>query len=63
MPLPPRCKNKLNNLKDIYDLIRCTDAPGYPKAYIEINNFMLELFDAKIRNKKINAKIKITKKK
>ena len=44
-------------------LIRCTDAPGYPKAFIEINNFKLELFDAKIRNKKINAKIKITKKK
>lgn len=55
--------NKQNDLKTIYDLIRCTDAPGYPKAFIEINNFKLELFDAKIVKKKINAKIKITKKK
>ena len=55
--------NKQNNLQNIYDLIRCTDAPDYPKAFIEINNFKLELFDAKIRNKRINAKIKITKKK
>ena len=55
--------NKQNNLKDIYDFIRCTDAPGYPKACIETNNFKLELFDAKIGNRKINAKIKITKKK
>lgn len=55
--------NKQNNLQNIYDLIRCTDAPDYPKAFIEINNFKLELFNAKIGNKRINAEIKITKKK
>ena len=55
--------NKHNNLQDIYNLIRCTDAPGYPKAFINTKNFKIELFDAKLVKKEINGKIKITKKK
>lgn len=38
------------SLSDIYDYIRMLDAPGYPKAYINIGKNKVELFDAKFNN-------------
>lgn len=55
--------NKIKNLKEIYNLIRSTDATTYPKAYLNFNNFKIDLFDASLYKTSINAKIKITKKK
>jgi len=53
---------KEKNLKYIYDFVRANDAPGYPAAFINYNNFKLELYDAKLVSKKLYAKIKISKK-
>lgn len=55
--------NKIKNINDFYNLIRCTDADGYPKAFIDFKNFKIEFFDAKLKKDKLNAKIKISKKK
>ena len=38
------------NLIDIYDYIRMLDAPGYPKAYINIGKNKVELSDTKFNN-------------
>ncbi len=55
--------DKLKNINNLYNLIRCTDADNYPKAYLSFKNFIVELFDAKLKSKILYAKIKITKKK
>tara|TARA_A100001015_G_scaffold305950_1_gene399448 strand:+ start:1639 stop:2301 length:663 start_codon:yes stop_codon:yes gene_type:complete len=51
------------NIKKIYNFIRMLDAPGYPNAFLEFKNFKIEIYDAKLKNKYLNAKIKILKKK
>ena len=38
------------------------DAPGYPNAFLEFKNFKIEIYGAKLKNKYLNAKIKIFKK-
>jgi methionyl-tRNA formyltransferase len=47
----PRRKPEQSNLKyakykNLYDFIRMLDAKGYPRAYIDINDFRLEFCDA-----------------
>tara|TARA_B100000780_G_C21070101_1_gene430543 strand:+ start:252 stop:914 length:663 start_codon:yes stop_codon:yes gene_type:complete len=54
--------DKHKSINDLYNLIRCTDADNYPKAYLSFKNFMVELFDAKLKSKNLYAKIKISKK-
>lgn len=54
--------NKQKSITDLYNLIRSTDADNYPKAYLSFKNFLVELFDAKLKNKNLYAKIKISKK-
>ena len=39
------------------------DAPGYPNAFLEFKNFKIEIYNAKLKNRHLNAKIKISKKK
>lgn len=56
-------KNKIANLIDLYNLIRSTDVDQYPRAYLKFKNFIIEIFNAKLSNKSINAQIKISKKK
>ena len=56
-------KYEINNLIKFFDLIRSTDAPGYPTAYLNFKNFYIEIFNAKMFKKTINAQIKISKKK
>lgn len=54
---------KSTNIKKIYNFVRMLDAPGYPNAFLEFKNFKIEIYGAKLRNKYLNAKIKIFKKK
>jgi methionyl-tRNA formyltransferase len=58
--------SNINNLKEIntiYDYIRMLDAEGYPKAFIENENFKFEFSRASLKaNGEINADIKIIKK-
>ena len=56
-------KYEINNLIKFFDLIRSTDAPGYPSAYLNFKNFYIEIFNAKMSKQTINARIKISKKK
>ena len=47
-------QSKLTNLKSIdelYDHIRMLDCEGYPKAFIELENFKLEFEQSKIIDK------------
>lgn len=50
---------KNTNLSNIHDFIRMLDAPTYPKAFINYGNFRLEFDYAKLKDKKISAKVKI----
>lgn len=54
---------KQKNIIELYNFIRCTDADGYPKAFLDFKNFKLEFFNAKIKKKNLYAEIKISKKK
>jgi len=50
----------LSNI-EIYDFIRMLDAPGYPKAFISMNNKKLEFSNAQLINGELTANIKIGK--
>lgn len=56
----------IEGLKDpekMYDYIRMLDAPGYPKAFIEVGNIKLEFSRASLKSdKSIIADVRITKK-
>jgi len=54
--------NKINNLNKLYDFLRMLDAPGYPKAFIELNKFKFIFSDIVKRKKIISAKVKIINK-
>ena len=47
----------LDSIEKIYDYIRMLDADGYPKAFIEIENFRLEFVDSEIVGDKIKARV------
>ena len=57
-PSQSNIKN-LNNIEEIYDNIRMLDAEGYPKAFLELNDFKLELYNAHLENGEINASVRI----
>jgi methionyl-tRNA formyltransferase len=50
------------SLNQVYDYIRMMDAPGYPKAFIEKNEYCLEFKDAELINNKLSAKVTFIKK-
>ncbi len=55
--------SKLKELEKIYDYIRMLDAEGYPKAFVEFDNFKLEFSSAKMdENATLEAHVRITKK-
>ena len=61
-----KCDSKMNgikNLNHLYDHIRMLDAPGYPKAYIQMNGFIFEFEDAHLDTytSKLQASVKIKK--
>lgn len=55
--------SKLKTIEDIYDYIRMLDCEGYPKAYLEMNDFKLEFNRASLKaDKSIIADVRISKK-
>lgn len=54
---------KVTSIKNFFNLIRATDAEGYTKAYLDFNNFKIELFNARLFKNYLNAEISIKKKK
>lgn len=53
----------LQTTTEIYDYIRMLDAPGYPNAYLETQNFRFEFLDASLINDEtITANVRISKK-
>lgn len=54
---------KLETLNQVYDYIRMLDCEGYPKAYLEIENFRLEFSRASFKDDQtIYADVRIIKK-
>jgi methionyl-tRNA formyltransferase len=54
--------NKLDKTRKVYDFIRMLDDDNYPRARLEIKNFIFELSDAKIQNRKLTGKFLLKKK-
>jgi len=53
----------LESIEQIYDYIRMLDADGYPRAFIEIENFRIEFSEASTQsNKELIANVRIIKK-
>lgn len=54
--------SELEDLNKIYDYIRMLDAEGYPKAFLETENFRFEFSRASLKKDKIIADVSIIKK-
>ncbi len=46
-------------LQNIYDFIRMLDAPGYPKAFLKIDSFKIEFFNADFNEDKISGTFEV----
>ena len=47
------------SISQLYDYIRMLDAEGYPKAFLECNNYKLVFENAEVDGKQIHAKVSI----
>lgn len=59
-------QSNIKTLKDIsianlYDFIRMLDAPSYPKAYLELDNLKIELFEVIIKDGKLEGRFEVSK--
>ncbi|WP_421775359.1 methionyl-tRNA formyltransferase [Gracilimonas sp.] len=55
--------SKLSIMEEVYDYIRMLDCEGYPKAFIETENFKFEFNRASLKaDKSIKADVRISKK-
>lgn len=52
-----------DSLGGIYDYIRMLDAEGYPKAFLESGKYRFEFFDAAKKPGRVEARVRITKRK
>lgn len=52
---------KFNRLEKVYDFIRMLDAPGYPNAFLKLNNFKISLMKARKIGDKIAGEYIIEK--
>lgn len=52
----------LSDIEKIYDYIRMLDAEGYPHAFFDSGDIRFEFEEAKFKNTKLIAKVKIFKK-
>lgn len=54
--------SNIKSIKELYDLIRMLDAPGYPAAFLSNNGFKFEFSDAVISlENELQATVKVTK--
>ncbi|MGL4595657.1 MAG: hypothetical protein ACRC2T_03450 [Thermoguttaceae bacterium] len=53
---------KMNNLTDLFNLIRMLDVDDYPKAFFDVGNFRLKMSRAALKQGKIIADVEITEK-
>ena len=60
----PEESNLLNasSINAIFDMIRMLDAEGYPKAFLDMDQFRIEFFEAKFEENLIQAKVNIKQK-
>ncbi len=49
------------SLKEMYDYIRMLDAPGYPKAFLEVNGYRLEFKNSEYADGRLSAKVSFIK--
>ena len=49
------------SIANLYDFIRMLDAPSYPKAYLELGNFKMELFEVIIKDGKLEGRFEVSK--
>ena len=49
------------SLEEVYNYIRMLDAPGYPKAFLEINGYRLEFESSKFVDGRLSAKVNFIK--
>jgi len=49
------------SLEDIYNYIRMLDAPGYPKAFLEVNDYRLEFESSDYADGRLSAKVNFIK--
>lgn len=50
------------NLNELYNFIRMLDAPTYPKAFLEFENFKLDLSKVRYKNQKLIGRFEIYEK-
>ena len=51
------------SLEDVYNYIRMLDAPGYPKAFLEMNDYRLEFESSDYTDGRLSAKVNFIKRK
>ena len=49
------------SIANLYDFIRMLDAPSYPKAYLELDNLKIELFEVIIKDGKLEGRFEVSK--
>ena len=54
--------HSLITLQQVYDHIRMLDADNYPQAFIELDNFKVEFYNAKMNGREVLANVRIIKK-
>jgi methionyl-tRNA formyltransferase len=54
---------RLGELTQVFDHIRMLDADGYPAAFLETEHFRLEFTYADLHPDKVEAKVRIVKRK
>jgi len=60
-PEESRIPRNIEKMEDLYDFIRMLDAPSYPKAFMETDEFRMEFEEAEISgDKELKAKVRIS---
>ena len=61
-PLREKCRNREPDhatAEQLYDFIRMLDADGYPRAFVERGEWRMELSDASLAGKTLDARARI----
>ena len=52
----------LDSIEKIYDFIRMLDAPGYPRAFLDLNEFRVEFSEVMVKEEGLKGTFEIKKK-